>query len=199
MKRLGLVLPLSDLSLKKGESKHWPPFSAKWIKEKILAPGALDGLNTEARCILLGMINTGARPSELAALTGRTIHLDGKVPHISIEPDGRQVKTVHARRLIPLCGVSLEAFKECPEGFPRYWDKPGLSATLNKYLLTNGLRETPEHRLYSLRHSFEDRMLDAGVDDRVRRDVFGHRLTRERYGKGASLERLQKDVQKVAL
>lgn len=30
----------------------------------MLSPGALDGLNGEARAILLGMVNTGYRPSE---------------------------------------------------------------------------------------------------------------------------------------
>ncbi|SNT27093.1 DUF6538 domain-containing protein [Antarctobacter heliothermus] len=199
MKRLGLVLPLTDLSLKEGEAQTRPPFSSEWIRDKLLAPGALDGLNTEARCIVLGMVNTGYRPSEGAGLTAATIRLDQKVPHISIEPEGRQLKSQYARRVIPLAGVSLDAFRECPNGFPRYSDKPGLSATVNKYLRANGLMESPKHVLYSLRHSFEDRMLAAGVDDRIRRDVFGHRLTRERYGKGADLAHLQKIIQKVAL
>ncbi|WP_146617349.1 DUF6538 domain-containing protein, partial [Agrobacterium sp. MS2] len=50
----------------KGDERDRPPFSDKWIRETILKDGALDGLNIEARCILLGMINTGARPSEIA-------------------------------------------------------------------------------------------------------------------------------------
>ena len=188
MKRLGLDLPLGELSFKEGEARTRPPFSDAWIRDKLLAPGALDRLNGEARAILLGMINTGYRPSEGAGLTAAAIRLDAKVPHISIEPEGRQLKTAHARRVIPLLGVSLEAFRAHPEGFPRYRDKPGLSATVNKFLRANGLAETPAHSLYSLRHSFEDRMLAAGVDERIRRDVFGHALDRERYGKGASLE-----------
>ena len=200
MKRLGLVLPLSDLSFKEGDKKQRPPFSEKWIRERLVAPGALDGLNPEARCILLGMVNTGYRPSEGAALTRETIRLDGKVPHISIEPDGRQLKSQYARRVIPLAGVSLEAFKECRDGFPRYREtSASLSATVNKFLRGNGLLETPEHSLYSLRHAFEDRMLAAGIDDRIRRDLFGHRLTRERYGKGASLEHLHSLIQAVAI
>jgi integrase len=199
MKRLGLVLPLTDLSFKEGERGQRPPFSVEWIKTKLLKPGALDGLNTEARCIVLGMVNTGYRPSEGQALTAAQIRLEGKVPHISIEPVGRQLKSAYARRVIPLAGVSLEAFKECPEGFPRYADNPSLSATVNKFMRANGLMESPKHVLYSLRHAFEDRMLAAGVDDRIRRDLFGHRLTRERYGAGASLERLAEVIQKVAL
>ena len=199
MKRLGLVLPLTDLAFKEGEAKTRPPFSTKWIQEKLLAPAALDGLNQQARCILLTMINTGARPSELANLTSERIKLAHKVPHISIAADGRQLKSAYAKRVIPLAGVSLEAMKRCPKGFPRYADKPGLSATLNKFLRDNGLMESPQHVVYSLRHAFEDRMLAADVDDRIRRDLFGHRLTRERYGAGASLEHLASVIQQVAL
>lgn len=198
MKRLGLVLPLSDLALKQGEKRQRPPFSNAWIKDKLLQPGALAGLNKEARCILLGMVNTGYRPSEGASLGPDQIRLEGSVPHISIEPNGRQLKSAYARRIIPLAGVSLAAFRECPEGFPRYADNPGLSATVNKYLREHGLLETAGHSMYSLRHAFEDRMLAAGVDDRIRRDLFGHSLDRERYGKGASLEQMHEIVLQIA-
>lgn len=200
MKRLNLVLPLTDLSFKEGEAKQRPPFSDYWIRNKILAPGALDGLNKEARCILLAMINTGARPSELSALTTDQIKLNTNVPHISIEPVGRQLKSANARRLIPLCGVSLEAMRECPGGFARYRSSPArLSGAVNAFLRENGLLETPEHTLYGLRHSFEDRQLASGVDERIRRDLMGHALNRQRYGNGASLEKMQELVQATAL
>lgn len=195
MKRLGLTLPLGELPFREAEAKTRPPFSDAWIRDKLLAPGTLDGLNTEARCILLGMVNTGYRPSEGAALLPAHIRLEVAVPHVEILPGGRQVKSVHAKRVIPLVGVSLEAFRACPEGFPRYRNNPGLSATVNKFLWENGLCETPGHTLYSLRHAFEDRLLAAGVDDRIRRDLMGHRLDRERYGKGASLEHLARIIQ----
>ena len=200
MKRLGLVLPLSELSFKEGEGKKRPPFSRKWISERLLAPGALDKLNPEARAILLVMVNTGCRPSELAALSAKTIKLNQNVPHISIEPEGRQIKSKHARRTVPLLGVSLEAMRAFPEGFPRYRESSAsLSATVNKFLRENGLMESENHTLYSLRHSFEDRMLAAGIDERIRRDLFGHRLSRERYGDGATLEMDQELLQPVAL
>ena len=199
MKRLGLDLPLSDLSIKEGETKTRPAFSVEWIKGKLLAPGALDGLNPEARAIFLGMVNTGARPSELAALTAAQIRLDHDVPHISIEPVGRQLKSQYSKRKIPLLGVSLEAFKAFPEGFPRYRDSAALSATVNKYLRTHGLLETPEHSMYSLRHSWEDRMLSAGIDERIRRDCLGHRLSRERYGQGATFEMMRDQFEPIAL
>jgi integrase len=198
MKRLGLNLPLSDLALQEGAKGQRPPFSNDWIKGQLLRPGALDGLNREARCILLGMVNTGYRPSEGAGLGPAQIRLDADVPHISIEPNGRQLKSAYAQRIIPLAGVSLEALRECPDGFPRYADNPSLSATVNKYLRENKLLETPDHSMYSLRHAFEDRMLAAGVDDRIRRDLFGHSLDRERYGRGASLVHLHKIIQSIA-
>ena len=200
MKRLGLVLPLSDLSFKEGEAGKRPPFSAKFIREKLLSPGALANLNPEAGAILLAMVNTGARPSELAGLTSECIRLDQNVPHISIEPVGRQLKSTNARRVIALAGVSLDALKAFPDGFPRYRkSSAGLSATVNKFLRANGLTETPDHTLYSLRHGFEDRLLAAGVDERIRRDLLGHALNRERYGAGASLEHLLETVTRVAL
>jgi integrase len=192
MKRLGLDLPLGGLSFKETDGRTRPPFSEDWIRDRLLAHGALDGLNAQARAILLGMVNTGIRPSEGAGLTGDTIRLDADVPHISIEPAGRQLKSAHARRKIPLLGVSLDAFRTFPDGFSRYRESnAGLSAAVNKYLRANGLLESPDHSMYSLRHSFEDRMLAHGIDDRVRRDLFGHRLDRERYGAGASLAHLR--------
>lgn len=198
-KRLGLTLPLGGLRLDEGEKNTRPPFSVKWIKDKLLAPGALDGLDAEARAILLVMVNTGARPSEISALRAATIHLQANVPHISIEPDGRKLKTKHAKRVIPLAGVSLEAIRTFPDGFPHYRASEGLSKAVSDFMTARGLRETPAHSLYSLRHSFEDRMLKAGVDERIRRDLMGHRLTRERYGEGADLEHLHQLIQAIAL
>ncbi len=201
MKRLGIDLPLGGgLSFKEREARPRPPFSTPWIQDRLLAPGALDGLNDEARAILLVMINTGCRPSEIANLRAGEIKLLANIPHIKIEPVDRQLKSENARRVVTLAGVSLEALRAFPEGFPRYQkNSASLSATVNKFLRNNGLLETDEHSLYSLRHAFEDRMLRAGVDERIRRDVMGHKLDRERYGAGADLQQLREVLQAVAL
>lgn len=199
MKRLGLTLPLAGISFKAGEAKVRPPFSDKWISQKLLAPGALTGLNLEARTILLGMINTGYRPSEGAGLRAQHIRLDTEIPHISIEAVGRTLKNASSKRVIPLAGISLEAFKACPGGFPRYHEKDSISAVVNKFLRENNLLETEDHTMYCLRHSFEDRMLAAEVDERIRRDLFGHALNRERYGAGATLEHKLRIINLIAL
>jgi len=200
VRRLGLSLSFDGLSFTGAENNTRAPFSDEWIRDRILAPGALDGLNTEARCILLGMVNTGYRPAEGAELRPEDIRLDTEIPHISINGAHRKLKTKQSERTIPLVGVSLEAFRQCPQGFPRYRDSSSLTATVNKYLREHGLRETPCHTFYGLRHSFEDRLLAANVDERIRRDLMGHKLVgRERYGAGARLEQLHSVLAPVAL
>ncbi|WP_334212718.1 tyrosine-type recombinase/integrase [Falsirhodobacter sp. 20TX0035] len=198
-KGIDLTYKTKGLKLAEGKKRTRSAFSVSWLKDTLLAPGALDGLNLEARCILLGMVNTGYRPSEAQGLLAKHIRLDAAVPHIEISPEGRTLKNHHSERVIPLLGVSLEAFKACPSGFPRYRDNPGLSDTVNKYLRENKLLETADHTLYGLRHSFEDRMLEAGIDERIRRDLFGHALNRERYGKGASLAHIAGLLAPIAL
>lgn len=106
----------------------------------MLKDGALSGLNPEARSILLAMINTGARPLEIAALLPEHIHLAAKVPYIEVLPEGRQVKSAYAVRKIPLVGVSLAALQACPGGFPRYRNRQAFSATINNFANTNSSR-----------------------------------------------------------
>jgi len=205
-RQIPLHLNFTGLNFAKDDKTTRVPFSAKWLREKLCAPGSMGTLNTEARCIVLGMVNTGYRPSEGQSLTARHIRLDATIPHISIEPDGRTLKTQASRRMIPLTGVSLEAFRECPEGFPRYHTSANLSAVVNKYLRENGLIEPASLEsngqrptLYSLRHSFEDRLLQEDVDERIRRDLMGHSLNRERYGAGATMEKQHAILQSIAI
>jgi len=202
LKRLDLFLPLSDLSFKNEDSATRLPFSDEWIRDRMLADGALDRLNDEARCIVMLMINTGARPSELAGLRHQDVRLNVNIPHISIEPyQGHSLKNATAKRIIPVTGISLEALRGFPNGFPRYaGSSASLSGIVNKYFRNNGLKETPEHTLYGLRHSFEDRMLaEPTMDERIRRDLMGHSLGRQRYGKGAALDHSQLLLQAKAI
>ncbi|GEC30666.1 DUF6538 domain-containing protein [Sinorhizobium fredii] len=196
---LDKVLKGHSFKDEKGDERDRPPFSDRWIREVILKDSALDGLNIEARCILLGMVNTGARPSEIAGLLPEHIRLETAVPHISIEPVGRQLKNPQSKRVIPLTGVSLKAFQDCPDGFPSYRAKDTASATINKFMRENALMETDQHVLYSLRHAFEDRMIAGEFDDRMRRQLFGHKLNREKYGKGPSLELMHEKLKGIAI
>jgi integrase len=170
-----------------------------------MAPGALAGLNEEARGIVLALIETGARPSELCNLMPTSIRLSHKVPHLAIEPrddpdDPREIKTESSERLVPLVGVALKVFERHKGGFPRYRDRENdLSATLNKFFKANRLFPSPQHKIYSFRHSFEDRMKEANLDDELRRILMGHTIDRPKYGSGGSLDWRAEELKKIAL
>jgi integrase len=109
------------------------------------------------------------------------------------------LKTEDSQREIPLLGAALAAMKIRPQGFPRYRDKASnLSATVNKYLLENGLRPTEDHSLYSLRHSFKDRLVAAEAPDSLIDNLMGHKTYKPKYGKGPSLELKLKYLQRIA-
>jgi integrase len=145
------------------------------------------------------MIETGLRPSEIVNLQEQTIVLDASVPHVRIIADGRRLKTEQSERDIPLVGVALKALQMHPSGFPRYRDKSSvLSATINKFLFENGLRPTKDHTLYSLRHSFKDRLVAAEAPDSLIDSLMGHRTNKPKYGKGPPLELKLKYLAQIA-
>lgn len=197
--------PFARLNFSAKKKRSRPPFPKEWLINTIMKPGNLTTLNDEARGIVLALIETGARPSELANLTASSIRLSHKIPHISIEPrddpdDPREIKTSSSERLVPLVGVALAVFQKHKDGFPRYRNRENdLSATLNKYFKENSLFPTADHKIYSFRHSFEDRMKEANLDDELRRILMGHAIDRPRYGVGGSLEWRRDELLKIAL
>lgn len=196
-----LPSPFSGLKLEGHPTVKRPPFTADWITGHIMAPGALDRLNEEARDFLLVMVNTGLRPHEAIDAPMEDWHLDHNIPHLAIAAHGRELKTAHTARDLPLVGVSLEAARRIvARGPSRYFQKSGAwSALVGKYLRNNNLIEVAGQTPYSLRHSVEDRLLAAGVDDRVRADILGHRYERPRYGTGGALVARLDALRKIAL
>jgi integrase len=190
---------------KSRRSRKRPSFPHSWIVGRLLAPGALAGLNPEARGILLVVADIGCRPSEIANLTPEAIVLKHDVPHVRIEPrfdpdDPREIKTESSIRVVPLVGLALAVMKKHPAGFPRYKDKEAsLSAVLNKFLKENNLLPTLKHSVYSLRHSFEDRMKESYVDSEMRNILMGHSIDRPEYGEGGSLRLRRAAMEKVTL
>ena len=172
------------------------PFRTDYIKSVLLNPKELVGLNKECQLFLCAMADTGARPSELVGLNfkGGDIRLDTDIPYIDIRPSqNRSLKTPQSARKIPLVGSSLYAFKRLPEGFKHYYGKSDLlSSTLNKYLRENDKLPSKDHSVYSLRHSFEDRLTAVEPPDKVQAALMGHKYNRPRYGKGPSLEQKKK-------
>lgn len=81
-----------------------------------------------------------------------------------------------------------EAMKRAPNGFVRHRDNENtLSATLMKHFRKRKLFPTDAHRIYSFRHSFEKRMLEAGLDYGLRCLLMGHSVSRPEYGDGGKL------------
>lgn len=182
-----------------------PPFPTSWIRDTVMAPGRLVTLNEEARGIVLALIETGARPSEIANLEPSAIRLSHHVPHLAIEPredpdDPREIKTESSQRLVPLVGVALAVFHRHKAGFPRYRNRENdLSAALNKYFKANSLFPTAKHKIYSFRHSFEDRMKEGDLDDELRKILMGHTIDRPKYGSGGSLDWRRDQLMKIVL
>ncbi|WP_245272098.1 hypothetical protein [Mesorhizobium sp. LSJC285A00] len=103
-------------------------------------------------------------------------------------------------RKIPLVGVALEVFKKYSKGFPRYKDREAsLSALLNKHFKSHGLFPTEDHTVYSLRHSFEDRMKNGRLDEELRRMLMGHTIDRPKYGEGGDMKMWQEELMKIVL
>jgi len=175
-------------------------FSDDWVRGKILVPDLFDGLRVELRVIIYLLIETGARLSEIVNLRPEDIRLNAKVPHIYIRPEqNRELKTDDSEREIPLVGVALPALHACPEGFAHYYDKSTLvSANLMKAFRQRKLLPSKDHVIYSFRHAFEDRMLEAGLDYGLRCALMGHKNNRPEYGIGGSLEFRRDELLKIA-
>lgn len=110
-KRLGLILPLSDLTLKQGRARTRPPFSTGWIRDRLLADGALAGLN--CNCLGYGEyrhapVRTGGtatrrdpprsrHPKRTSAVVAKAPRLHRRSGH-SGENQGRNPLDRHQRR-----------------------------------------------------------------------------------------------------
>ena len=191
--------PFRNLRFASPKLKQVQPFSDDWVRSKILAPNMFKGLNREAALLCLAMIETGCRPRELANIESENIRLDDEIPHIRIRSSSkRALKSTASVREIPLVGVSLEAMKRAPNGFPHYQDRGYLlSQTLLNGFKVRELLPTPNHRIYSFRHSFEKRMLEGGLDYGLRCTLMGHRNPRPEYGDGGSLKYRSDEMMKI--
>lgn len=197
--RLGLPDLFSGLRLQGVKQEQRPPFDTDFVQKRLLADGALMELNVEARRVVMLIADSGLRVSEAVNLNETTIFLECDIPYVKVLPDGRRVKTQDSIREIPLVGTALAAMKLQPKGFPRYVDKgASLSGYVNGFLMEKGLRPTPKHTLYSLRHSFKDRLIATEAQDSMIESLMGHADDHPKYGHGPSLELKQKWLHRIA-
>ncbi|MCH6256798.1 tyrosine-type recombinase/integrase [Puniceicoccaceae bacterium K14] len=179
-----------------------PPFETSFIQNTLLNGKSFEGLNEDARMLVYMMIETGARESEIIGLSPDDFFLDRDVPYIWIRKnDIRSLKTKTSERQIPLVGISLLAARKISTtGILRYQKNPdSASATINKYLRENELKPTSKHTLYSLRHSFKDRLRDSQAPEEVIDELMGHKKAGPKYGRGHLLEAKHEWLTKIVL
>ena len=197
-KQLNLPAIFDRVRIGGGKDGQRLAFAPTFVQERILADGVFDDLNPEARRVIYLVVETGLRLSEAINLSRSTIKLSAPVPHICVVPEGRDIKTDQSKREIPLVGAALMAMREQPDGFPRYRDKADvLSALVNKALDVRGLRPETGQSLYSLRHTFEDRLTAVDAPDKIIACLMGHKWSRPRYGVGPSLEHKREWLERI--
>ena len=185
--------PFAGIRLKEKKRKH-PAFSIEYLREKWLTGNPFEEMNQEALHVVYAMLDTGAIHSEICGLLPNEIHLDADVPYIDIrENTFRHLKVSHRGRCIPLIGYALRAFQKYPEGFSKYRTPTGpanLSASVGKFLRQNDLKETDRHVLYSLRHTFKDRLRSHEFPPDLQNYLFGHKDNSmgAHYGSGYKIE-----------
>ncbi len=163
------------------------PFEADFVQEKLLM--GLDGLNDVYKMAVYAMSDTGAREVELLRLAPSDIFLNSEIPYIYIRPrESYKLKTKTSERKIPLVGAALHAFSKYPKGFGYKGNPDSFSSAVNKYLRENDLKPTDNHSLYSLRHTFKDRLRDTEVAQEIIDELMGHRKGGPEYGRGYKLE-----------
>jgi hypothetical protein len=198
--KLGLDDVFAATRIDGGRDGQRAPFPVAFIRDVILAPGKLDELNSEARDVVYVVMETGARPSEIVNLSDPRIVLDVPIPFIRIRAEGRVLKTEHSERDIPLVGSALEAMRRHPGGFPRYFDKgSNLSATLMKHFAKHDLLPSENHKIYSFRHSFKDRLKAVEAPEELIDEMMGHATQKPKYGDGYGLGLKLKYLQLIAL
>lgn len=198
-KRIGLGPIFAEMRITGETTGQRTAFLPGYVQDVLLADGALDMINPEARRVLYLIAETGLRLSEACNLTEETIRLDDPIPHVQVRPDGRRMKTEQSERDIPLVGVALMAMRLQPHGFPRYRDKAAsLSAAVNKTLAENGLLPSKGHTAYSFRHTFEDRLTAIEAPEKVVAALMGHKFHRPRYGLGPTLQHKLDYLQRIA-
>jgi integrase len=136
---------------------------------------------------------TGCRLGEITGLLVSDMHLDASIPYLDLVHHAhRRLKTAGSVRRVPLIGEALEAVRGALEAagdgpflflaYGRVRGADGASAALMRHV--RAVTDDPKIVVHSLRHTMEDRMIRARVEEFDRNLVLGHSRggMGERYG-----------------
>ena len=161
----------------------------------------------EKRLLITLLSDTGMRLSEALGLAWSDVQLDHEYPHISLKPHPwRRLKTSGSKRLIPLVGAAYEAIKMMHRQkvsqflFNSYTDEKSCNGNSASAALTKWLKQyVPDAVVHSFRHSFRDRLRNAGVQSEMIDQLGGwsNKTVGQGYGKGYSLDRLSAILSKA--
>ena len=86
-----------------------------------------------------------------------------------------------------------------PTASPSHFDNgKKLSVDLSKYFHQENLLPTGDHKVYSLRHSFKDRLKDIDAPEELIDELTGHKIGKPKYGDGYGLIKKAEFIQKIA-
>lgn len=136
---------------------------------------------------------TGCRLGEITGALVSDLLLDAPIPYLNlVHHPHRRLKNDASVRRVPLIGEALEAAKEAVKAagpgpfllqrYGRVRGSDAASAALMKHV--RAITDNPKIAVHSLRHTMEDRLSRARIDEFDRNLILGH--TRgsmsERYG-----------------
>jgi integrase len=187
------VNPFRGLSLGETPDEKWQEVERKlalpiwWILEVLYDPIKTAGLNAEGRDIAILCAELGTRENEIHDLPPEAIVLDHPIPHLILDvvlvgEHRRELKNRASKRKVPLTPRALAIMRKYPHGFTRYRNTANYSNTVNKNFRKNSLfpvcKEDPTRRytIGGLRHTFEDRMWHAKIDNEMRAFMMGHSI-----------------------
>lgn len=98
-----------NLNLPREVERSRVPYEKEVIQKKLLAKGALDGLNEYARLVLYVVADTGLRPTEVVNLPEHAIRLNADIPHVKAAAGRTSAKDRRFRAGYSACG-------RCPRG-----------------------------------------------------------------------------------
>ncbi|WP_444452602.1 DUF6538 domain-containing protein [Rhodobacter capsulatus] len=206
--------PFEKLTIPNRDEGPRKPRDTFEVGELIAIQAACHEKDDERRWLIAMLSDTMTRLAELQQIMKEDVRLNDPVPHIRLRvTDVRNLKTGLSARSVPLVGAALWAAQRAmtTEGkflFPSIakdvpkdeFHSGAASAALNKWLKENKLARQGQ-TLHSFRHTMRDRLRNVEAPPDLI-DRIGGWVTKgvgETYGKGHSLELMQRYMLKTVL